>query len=162
MHLLLAVIAWVHLHWVVSSLLAIGMATAPLLPSNTGVGSVRNFGAFTFDTFAQLAAMLYELSSTPLTGTADTVVTAGAPSTTYSIDTAAIDAIVLKAPNSGNQNAGGDSGKMFLFMSGTAFVQTGSAAVNVATFAAFAGANVLLRAHQGKFQVVSSNGVTFS
>lgn len=44
----------------------------------------------------------------------------------------------------------------------TGLLQTGSASVNVATFAAFAGAGLVLEAYQGVWLVLSSNGVTFS
>jgi hypothetical protein len=44
----------------------------------------------------------------------------------------------------------------------TGLLNTGSAAVNVGTFAAFAGANLVLMAYQGKWFVVSSAGNTFS
>jgi hypothetical protein len=44
----------------------------------------------------------------------------------------------------------------------TGLLNTGSASVNVATFAAFAGANVVLMAFNGKWNVISSVGITFS
>jgi len=44
----------------------------------------------------------------------------------------------------------------------TGLLESGSAAVNVATFAAFAGAGVRLRGRGSKWQVVSSVGITFS
>ena len=44
----------------------------------------------------------------------------------------------------------------------TGLLQTGSASVNVATFAAQAGCSLTLMAYNGKWVVLSSNGVTFS
>lgn len=44
----------------------------------------------------------------------------------------------------------------------TGLLQTGTASVNVATFAAQAGASLTLMAYQGKWNVLSSNGITFS
>jgi hypothetical protein len=44
----------------------------------------------------------------------------------------------------------------------TGLLETGSSAVNVATFAAYAGAGVRLRAKNLKWQVVYSVGITFS
>jgi hypothetical protein len=44
----------------------------------------------------------------------------------------------------------------------TGLFQTGAATVNLATFAAFAGATVTLEAVGGKWNVVSSNGVAFT
>ena len=44
----------------------------------------------------------------------------------------------------------------------TGLLQTGTASVNVATFAAFAGAGLTLMAYQGKWNVVASVGITFS
>jgi hypothetical protein len=43
----------------------------------------------------------------------------------------------------------------------TGLLQTGTAAVNVATFAAFAGARLNLRSYNGKW-VASGTGVTFT
>jgi hypothetical protein len=143
------------------------MAVNPLAP--TGTQSVVSFGAFTQDVFQQLAASIPELSAVGLTGTADVI----SPhfSGVYNVEGAAIDAMTLGAPNLGNQSAGGDSGKTIIISSGSAFahtltatglLETGSAAVNVATFAAFAGATLQLRAHKGKWNVISANGITFS
>jgi len=88
------------------------------------------------------------------------------PSAKYVITKAGVLADTLAAPT-----AGTDDGVTLEIVSNTAFahtitatglLQTGSAAVNVATFAAFAGAGLTLRAYQAKWQVVSSNGITFS
>ncbi len=64
-----------------------------------------------------------------------------------------------------------DDGKSIIINSATAFahtlttvglLQTGAAAVNVATFAAFAGTRLELTAYQGKWLAVNDNGVTFT
>jgi hypothetical protein len=98
-----------------------------------------------------------------------TITAAGAipvASGSYEITNAGATALTLAAPVAGTQD-----GMTLTVTSATAFahtitatglLQTGSAAVNVATFAAFAGANVTLRAYNGKWQVVSSVGVTFT
>jgi hypothetical protein len=137
--------------------------------ATTGTQSVTSFGAFTADVFYQLASMIPELTAVGLTGTADVI----NPhySGVYNVEGAAIDAMTLGAPAVGNQNAGGDSGRTIIISSGSAFahtltatglLETGSASVNVATFAAFAGATLQLRAHKGKWNVLSANAVTFS
>lgn len=89
----------------------------------------------------------------------------------YAITDAGVAALTLAAPTAGAQSAGGDDGVTINFYSTTAFahtitatglLQTGSAAVNAATFAAFAGAGVTLVAYNGKWIVDNSVGVTFS
>jgi hypothetical protein len=107
----------------------------------------------------------------PNGGTVITAVTASGaipvrPSGTYTITNAGITVLTLAAPV-----AGADDGVTLTIQSATAFahtltatglLQTGSASVNVATFAAFAGANVRLRAYNAKWMVESSVGITFS
>ena len=44
----------------------------------------------------------------------------------------------------------------------TGLLQTGTASVNLATFAAQPGAGLTLMAYQGKWNVLSSVGITFS
>jgi len=88
------------------------------------------------------------------------------PSTNYVITKGSILADTLAAPT-----AGTDDAVTIQVISSTAFahtitatglLQTGSANVNVATFAAFAGAGLTLRAYNGKWMVVASTGITFS
>jgi hypothetical protein len=64
-----------------------------------------------------------------------------------------------------------DDGKIILITSNTAnahtltatgLLQTGSASVNLATFAAQKGAGLTLIAYQGKWNVLGSVGITFS
>lgn len=85
---------------------------------------------------------------------------------TYVITKAGVLADTLAAPT-----AGADDGIEITLTSNTAnahtltatgLLQTGSASVNVATFAAFAGASLTLMAYQGKWNVLSAVGVTFS
>lgn len=75
-------------------------------------------------------------------------------------------AIVLAAPDSG-----ADDGVQIRFIStvsrahtvtATGLLKTGSANVNVATFAAFPGAGFTIEAYQGKWYVTSQIGITFS
>lgn len=88
------------------------------------------------------------------------------PSTNYIITKAGVAALTLAAPTTGT-----DDGVTITITSGTnnahtltatGLLQTGAAAVNLATFAAFAGAAVTLRAYAAKWQVVSSIGITFT
>ncbi len=89
---------------------------------------------------------------------------------TYIITKAGVLADTLAAPTAGGPGVGSD-GTQIVITSGTAFahtittvglLNTGSASVNVATFAAFAGAGITLVAYNGKFNVLNSVGVTFS
>jgi hypothetical protein len=84
----------------------------------------------------------------------------------YVITKAGVLADTLAAPT-----ATTDDGKVILITSNTAnahtltatgLLQTGSASVNVATFAANAGAGLTLMAYQGKWNVLGSVGITFS
>jgi hypothetical protein len=85
---------------------------------------------------------------------------------TYSVTKAGVAALTLAAPT-----AGVDDGKIIRLTSTTAnahtltatgLLNTGSASVNVATFAAFAGAGLSLMALNAKWQVLSQIGITFS
>lgn len=84
----------------------------------------------------------------------------------YIITKAGVAAMTLAAPT-----AGTDDGITISIKSSTAFahtltatglLQTGSANANVATFAAFAGAGLTLRAYNGKWLVLTQVGITFS
>lgn len=99
-----------------------------------------------------------------LTGSTDTIPPHATAS--YVVNKAGVDAMTLAAPT-----ATTDDGKVILVTSNTAnahtitatgLLQTGTASVNVATFAAQKGAGVQLIAYQGKWNVVSSVGITFS
>jgi hypothetical protein len=85
---------------------------------------------------------------------------------TYVVTKAGVAALTLAAPT-----AGTDDGIEITVTSNTAnahtlttigLLQTGTASVNLATFAAFAGAGLTLMAYQGKWNVISSVGITFS
>lgn len=84
----------------------------------------------------------------------------------YVVTTAGVDSMTLAAPT-----AGTDDGKVIRITSAgahahtltaTGLLQTGSASVNVATFAASAGAGLTLMAYNAKWQVLSQIGITFS
>jgi hypothetical protein len=88
------------------------------------------------------------------------------PGANYVITNAGITALTLAAPT-----AGADDGVSITIESATAFahtltatglLSTGSASVNVATFAAFAGASVTLRAYNGKWVTTAQIAITFS
>ncbi len=85
---------------------------------------------------------------------------------TYVVTKAGVAVLTLAAPT-----ATADDGLILQIISSTANAHTltatglfgtGAAAVNLATFAAFAGAGVTLMAYQAKWLVVSSVGITFS
>jgi len=87
------------------------------------------------------------------------------PSASYVITNAGVTLLTLAAP------LASDNGVRITITSGTAFshtltatglLQTGTAAVNVATFAAFAGATLSLQAFGGKWLVVASVAVAFT
>jgi hypothetical protein len=91
-----------------------------------------------------------------------------APSTPaqYLIAKAGVAAMTLAAPVVGT-----DDGKEIEVYSQTAnahtvtatgLFQTGAATVNLATFAAFAGAGFRVRAFQGKWMLVYQNAITFT
>lgn len=84
----------------------------------------------------------------------------------YLVTKAGVQAMTLAAPVSVV-----DDGKIIIVQSNTAnahtltatgLLNTGSASVNLATFAAFAGAGVILQACRGKWNVLSATGITFT
>lgn len=84
----------------------------------------------------------------------------------YVITKAGVAALTLAAPT-----ATVDDGKIIVITSNTAnahtltatgLLQTGTATVNLATFAAFAGASITLMAYQGKWNVLSLNAVVLT
>lgn len=135
-----------------------GSAGFPLPPYiNT---PVKNFGAFSRLAQQQLKAL--ELQE--LVGAADSI--DPHTSANYMVNSSGVDAMVLAAPT-----AYDDDGKVLRFIStgahahtitATGLLKTGSASVNVATFAAQAGAMLALMAYQGLWYVLQEVGITFS
>jgi hypothetical protein len=87
----------------------------------------------------------------------------------YLITTAGVDAMTLVAPASGGPLVGGSDGLMIAIVSNTAhahtltatgLLQTGASGTGVLTMAADAGCTIVLRAYQGLWQLISSNGIT--
>jgi hypothetical protein len=85
---------------------------------------------------------------------------------TYVVTKAGVDAMTLAAPT-----AGTDDGVVIEVVSATAnahtitatgLLNTGASAVNVATFAAHAGASVRLMAYNALWYVLAANAITFS
>lgn len=85
---------------------------------------------------------------------------------TYFITKAGVEALTVAAPT-----AGTDDGIKLVFYSTTNFAHTitatgllatGSASVNAATFAAFAGARLTMIAYQGLWYTAGGQGTTFS
>lgn len=138
-----------------------GIATA------TGISQ----GVKTVATYVCFVAGNWEVPITSLVSTAPVALSVNGAipahvSHTYSITKAGVLADTLAAPTSG-----ADDGLEIIITSTTAFAHTltatgllatGTASVNVATFAAFAGAGLTLMALGGKWQVVCSVGITFS
>lgn len=87
-------------------------------------------------------------------------------SATYVITKAGVAALTLAAPTAGTDD--GLTIKIFSAtgnahtLTATGLLQTGSASVNLATFAASAGAGLTLTAYNGLWIVTSSVGITFS
>ena len=91
-------------------------------------------------------------------------------SATYIITKGSALVDTIAAPTVGGPGTGSD-GVNITITSSTAFAhtftatglfQTGGAAVNLATFNAFAGASLDIMAYNGKWIVIASNGVSFS
>ena len=113
----------------------------------------------------------WEVPITSLVSTQPTAIAANGAvpphvSHTYAITKAGVAALTLAAPT-----ATTDDGLEVCLTSNTAnahtltatgLLQTGSASVNLATFAASAGAGLTLMAYQGKWNVICSVGITFS
>ena len=101
---------------------------------------------------------------TVLSGTADAVNPYNPNGNNYVVNTGSADAMTLAAPVSGS-----DDGLTVAIFSNTAQahtltstgnIQSGAAGTGVLTFAAHAGAGVLLRAYQGKWQIIGATGIT--
>lgn len=138
------------------SLAVIGMATSPVGPGNL---IVTPLGTFT----AQAAASLGAGPFVPIA--ASGAINPHLPGR-YVITKAGVAALTLAAPTPGT-----DDGVMIEVISSTAnahtltatgLLKTGSASVNEATYAAFAGANLILQAYQGAWYVSSMIAITFS
>jgi hypothetical protein len=85
------------------------------------------------------------------------------PGADYIITDPGVAALTLAAPTANGTTITISSATAFAHtLTATGLLQTGTAAVNVATFAAFAGAGLSLRAYNGKWIVTSSTGITFS
>lgn len=131
-------------------------------------------GVLTYANLAAIAAALTAANAnnaailarlTPVAIAASGAVT---PNTdgTYVITKAGVAALTLAAPTATTSD-----GTILVITSNSAFahtltatglLQTGTATVNLATFAAFAGATITLMAYQGKWNVISSTAVVLS
>lgn len=99
-----------------------------------------------------------------LTGTAD-LISPTQPGN-YIVKTGSADAMTLAAPLAGtddNLSIAIYSDTLFAHtLTATALLANGTALKTTATFAAFRGAGLLVRAFNGVWQVISSTGVTFT
>jgi hypothetical protein len=100
-----------------------------------------------------------------LSGTADVLNAHSAQD--YEVTSGSADLTTLAAPIAGDPSIGGDDGKIIRFTSTTAFahkitstgnLQTGTSSVNSVALAANAGASVTLKAYNGFWQIIASNG----
>lgn len=111
----------------------------------------------------------FQATGDPQYGGPQLVTTNGALSVSsgyYLVTKAGVEAMTLAAPTAGAQD-----GLTITIQSTTAnahtltatgLLQVGTASVNLATFAAQAGAGLVLRAYNGKWVLISSVGITFS
>lgn len=84
----------------------------------------------------------------------------------YIVTTAGVDAMTLAAPTAGTDDGielviSSDTSNAHT-LTATGLLHTGTASVNVATFAAQKGAGVTLKTYNGKWKVLASVGITFS
>jgi hypothetical protein len=130
---------------------------------------IKHFGTFSADTAAGdvLQSDAFQGMPISLTGTADALAIYGA-STNFIISTGSADAATIPLPV-----AGTDDNLSVAVWSATAFAHSvtlpsaqlaaGVALKTTATFAAFAGAGILLRAWNGTWQVIGATGtITYS
>lgn len=145
----------------------VGKATVDTLTNKTlttpTIGSFVNAG-HTHQSAAQ-GGLLPPLKYLFSLLTADGAIAPGTPAA-YMITKAGVCGLTLGAPtvttHDGQQIIVSSNTGFAHTITATGLLQTGSAAVNLATFAAFAGASLTLIAYQGKWNVLCSVGVTFS
>lgn len=128
---------------------------------NQLIDAVNNLTGFGTPAPVSLTSEVYSLAAL----TTDGAISPKTPAS-YVITKAGVLAATLAAPV-----AGTDDGKVILITSNTAnahtltatgLFQCGTAAVNLATFAAQKGAGLTIMAYQGKWCVLGSVGITFS
>jgi len=136
-----------------------------ILSGPRGVGARTQGGAYSQD--AQQDNIDTDSFSSPiilLSGTTD-VIAPNAPGN-YIVKTGQANAMTLAAPRVGiddNVSINVWSDTLFAHtITATALFANGTALKTTATFAAFRGAGLTLRAFNGVWQVVSSTGVTFT
>ena len=81
----------------------------------------------------------------------------------YLITKAGVAALTLAAPTADNLRLEIRSTTAFAHtLTATGLLQTGAAATDLATFAAFGGAGLILASYNGKWMVMDQIGITFS
>lgn len=106
----------------------------------------------------------FEAPPVVLAGSADAINSHAAGN--YVVTTAGVDAMTLAAPTAGVD----DNLTIAIYsdttnahtLTATALLANGTALKTTATFAAFRGAGLLLRAYNGVWQVIGSTGITFT
>jgi hypothetical protein len=131
-----------------------------------GIGNNRLGGSYDAGAQQDIAdGDSFELQPTFLTGSADAINPHIAGN--YIIDTAGVDAITLAAPTDGVDDGlsisiYSDSTNAHTVTCPTTLFCPGTAKKTIATFAAFQGAGIGLRAMDGNWHVVAQTGITFS
>lgn len=119
-------------------------------------------------TLAQGNAVIAAIAGEVTTEAANVTLTTPVTPASYFITKAGVCAIILPTPAVG---AAADDGTELEFVSTTAYAHTvtctslllnGSTNVSTATFAAHAGASLVVRAYQGAWYVVAATNITFS
>ncbi len=139
-----------------------GIATA------TGISQGVNTGAL----YVCTVLGNWDVPLTSLASPSPTVIGTAAPALpphvaqTYVFNRAGVTAATLAAPTAGTDDGlvigiTSDSAQAHT-LTATGLLDTGSAAVNLATFAAFGGAGLTLLAYNARWKVLSSVGVTFT
>lgn len=138
-----------------------------LFSGNAPGRGVQNHSGGAYDGSAQQDIMdgdALQGGITLLTGTADAINPNGAAN--YIVKTGSADAMTLAAPRVGlddNLSIAIYSDTLFAHtVTATALFANGTALKTTATFAAFRGAGLILRAFNGVWQVVASTAVTFT
>jgi hypothetical protein len=130
-----------------------------------GIGNNRVGGAYDVAAQGDLSdGDAFELQPTLLSGSADVIPPHQAGN--YIVKTAGVDAMTLGAPTPGTD----DNLSISIFsdtlnahtVTATALFANGTALKTTATFAAFRGAGMTLRAFNGVWQIVGASGVSFT
>jgi hypothetical protein len=131
-----------------------------------GIGGRNSGGAYSQDGQQDLIdSDAFQSGPIELSGTTDAI--NGSVSGNYLIKTAGVDAVTLTAPRAGlDDNLSiaiySDTTNAHTVTLPSALYASGVALKTIATFAAFRGAGLALRAYNGSWQVISQSAITFT